>query len=103
MFSSNRHDGVHVASLSVEVHRNDAHRSRSYLSLDSGTVDGESLIVGIAKDHPSSCLGNGFRSRNPGMSGGNDFVSGFNSQAFHRDIEGIRSVGARDAMFNSQG
>ena len=66
-------------------------------------IDGECVVSVSQKTTRSACLGDSLRSGNPGVSRRDHFISRFHSQTPHRNIERVRSVGAGNAVFDTDG
>ena len=66
-------------------------------SIKAGLMVNVSVSVSQKTTRPPG-LGDGFRGRNPRMRGRDDFVARLDAQGTHGDVEGVRAVGAGDAV-----
>ena len=94
MLPRDGHDRVHIRRLTVKMHGNDADGSARNMSLDLRGIDRERLFIGVAKNDPRAGLRDRFRGGNPGVRGRDHFVARLDFQGTHRNVDGVRAIGA---------
>jgi hypothetical protein len=93
-------DGLDVGRLAKDVNGDDGLCLLGDLGLDLGRVDVE-VLVDVHEHGPGPGLGDGLRGRDPAVGHGDDLVPEADAQGFEGDVDGVRAVGAADAVLHA--
>ena len=90
-----------IRRLAEEVDRDDRLGLRGDLGLDLGRIDVE-VLVDVHEDGHGAGLADRLGSGDEAVGDGDDLVPGADAQGLEGDVDGVRPVGAADAVLDAE-